>query len=67
MQCEKGFYSTEAASATKAKALFIEEHGEECYLDTLKRAMDSDENFASSFDRSKSMDDAYKMLECFKN
>lgn len=33
----------------------------------IKRAIDSDENFASSFDNSKSVDDAYKMLECFKN
>ena len=37
------------------------------YVDelTLKRAIDSDENFASSFDASKSIDDAYKMLESF--
>ena len=66
LKCKKGFYTTDAAYATKAKALFIKEYGEECYLDTLKRAIDSDENFASSFDVSKSVDDAYKILESFK-
>ena len=66
LKCKKGFYTTDAAYATKAKALFIKEYGEECYLDTLKRAIDSDENFASSFDDSKSIDDAYKILESFK-
>ena len=40
LKCKKGFYTTDAAFATKAKALFIKEHGEECYLDTLKRAVD---------------------------
>ena len=44
----------------------IKDYGEACYIDTLKRALDSDENFASSIDRFKSADEVYKMPEGFK-
>jgi len=65
LTCDKGFYGNEVVHATKAKALFIKNHNEDCYVNTLKRAMDSDENFAKIFDESKSVESAYKMLESY--
>ena len=63
--CKKGIYSNDVVFSIKAKALFIKNHGEDCYLSTLRRAMDSAENFAQVFDESESIETAYKMLEGF--
>ncbi len=65
LTCEVGFYSSDSAAATKAKALFIKNYGKECFENTSKKAWKSSTCFERKLDASESIEVAYKMLEKF--
>ncbi len=62
-KCNKGYYSRENEYAAKATAMFIREYGQECYTNTLKKAIDDGINYPKSFDEAGSATEAYKLLE----
>ncbi|MGN0352579.1 MAG: DUF3795 domain-containing protein [Roseburia sp.] len=61
--CNHGFYGLENEYVAKATALFIRKYGQECYAKTLKKAIDSGEQYAQSFNELGSVEGAYKLLE----
>ncbi len=63
--CKKGFYGLKTGYSVKAKALFIKNHGETCYVNTLEKAINSDGKFGVIFNNSRCVEDAYELLESF--
>lgn len=62
-QCQKGYYGNNNEYIAKATALFINKYGEDCYTATLKRAIESGENYPKTFDSSGSVENALDILE----
>lgn len=61
--CTKGYYEKTDEYIAKATAKFIGKHGQECYTATLKKAIDSGEKYAASFDEKGSIEGALALLE----
>jgi hypothetical protein len=63
--CKKGYYEKEDNNeyVCKATALFIKKYGEECYSETLKRAIDAKVKYPRKFDATGSVNEALKLLE----
>ncbi|WP_167957474.1 DUF3795 domain-containing protein [Anaerosporobacter faecicola] len=64
--CVKGYYSISNEFVAKATAKFIHQYGKEAYTRTLKRAIDSGENYQKSFDSTGSVDGALRLLEKYR-
>lgn len=63
VNCTKGYYGNDNEYIAKATALFISKYGKDCYTVTLKKAIDSGENYPKSFDESGSVEKALDILE----
>lgn len=63
--CNKGYYGRENEYIAKATALFISKYGEDCYTETLKRAIDDGADYPKTFDETGSVESALKLLEKF--
>ena len=46
-----------------AENLYYKKHGADCYTDTLKKTIDSGENYPKSFDETGSVENALAILE----
>jgi len=64
--CEIGTYGNKKENAVKAKALFIKKHGENCYSITLKKMIDSGDDYRKLFDGAGSVNDALIFLQKYK-
>lgn len=63
LSCKQGYYGVEKEYIAKAAALFIQKYGQECYTETLKKAIGNGEEYAQSFDEQGSVEGALKLLE----
>lgn len=63
--CKKGYYRNTNEFVAKATALFIRENGEECYTNTLARAIDCGCNYPKSFDTAGSVEAALELLKSY--
>lgn len=61
--CNQGFYGVKKEYVAKATALFIRKYGQECYTETLKKAIDSGEQYAQSFNEQGSVEGSLRLLE----
>lgn len=65
LDCKKGYYGKENEYIAKATALFIGEHGEDCYTKTLARAIDGGLQYPGSFDAAGSAEAALALLKTY--
>ena len=61
--CDIGYYVKNKEYTAKASALFIKKYGEECFTNTLKKAVESGMKYTKSFDRAGSVEKVLALLE----